>query len=111
MVFQIGFKAVQRSVLCRSRQELSNAYLVAKIGFDTAENEPAKKSKLSKKARYCAALRERVGLLRLAPDGRLLQRLPRFPAHRAGTLSTPEDGPPALTGAKNEESSRSRSMN
>ena len=24
----------------RSRQELSNEYLVAKIGFDTAENEP-----------------------------------------------------------------------
>ena len=92
---------MKSSALCRSRQELSNAYLVAKIGFDTAENEPAKKLKLSKKARYCAALRERVGLLRLAPDGRLLQRLPRFPAHLAGTLSTPEDGPPALTGATN----------
>ena len=26
----------------RSRQALSNAYLVAKIGFDTAENEPSK---------------------------------------------------------------------
>ena len=26
----------------RSRQELSNEYLVAKIGFDTAENEPLK---------------------------------------------------------------------
>ena len=25
--------------LCRSRQALSNAYLVVKIGFDTAENE------------------------------------------------------------------------
>ena len=25
-----------------SRQELSNEYLVAKIGFDTAENEPLK---------------------------------------------------------------------
>ena len=25
---------------CRSRQELSNEYLLAKIGFDTAENEP-----------------------------------------------------------------------
>ena len=24
----------------RSRQELSNEYLIAKIGFDTAENEP-----------------------------------------------------------------------
>ena len=28
--------------LCRSRQALSNAYLVVKIGFDTAENEPPK---------------------------------------------------------------------
>ena len=26
--------------MCRSRQELSNAYLLAKIGVDTAENEP-----------------------------------------------------------------------
>ena len=27
---------------CRSRQELSNEYLIAKIRFDTAENEPLK---------------------------------------------------------------------
>ena len=25
--------------MCRSRRELSNAYLLAKFGFDTAENE------------------------------------------------------------------------
>ena len=31
---------MQRSALCRSRLELSNAYLLAKFGFDTAENEP-----------------------------------------------------------------------
>ena len=31
---------MQRSALCRSRRELSNAYFVAKFGFDTAENEP-----------------------------------------------------------------------
>ena len=30
---------MQRSALCRSRQELSNEYLLAKFGFDTAENE------------------------------------------------------------------------
>ena len=30
------------SALCRSRRELSNEYLLAKIGFDTAENEPLK---------------------------------------------------------------------
>ena len=33
-------KAVQRSALCRSRRELSDEYLLAKIGVDTAENEP-----------------------------------------------------------------------
>ena len=31
-----------RSTFCRSRQELSNAYFLAKFGFDTAENEPSK---------------------------------------------------------------------
>ena len=31
---------VQRNALCRSRRELSNAYFLAKFGFDTAENEP-----------------------------------------------------------------------
>ena len=31
---------MQRSALCRSRRELSNAYLLTKIGVDTAENEP-----------------------------------------------------------------------
>ena len=33
---------MQWSALCRSRRELSNAYLRAKFGFDTAENEPSK---------------------------------------------------------------------
>ena len=28
--------------MCRSRRELSNAYLLEKFGFDTAENEPCK---------------------------------------------------------------------
>ena len=40
-------KAVQRSALCRSRRELSNAYLLAKFGFVTAENEPLKVCLLS----------------------------------------------------------------
>jgi len=35
-------KTVQRSAFCRSRRELSNAYLLANFGFDTAENEPFK---------------------------------------------------------------------
>ena len=29
------------SALCRSRRELSNVCLLAKLGFDTAENEPS----------------------------------------------------------------------
>ena len=28
--------------MCRSRRELSNAYFLAKFGFDAAENEPCK---------------------------------------------------------------------
>ena len=42
----LGFdsKTVHRSALCRSRRELSNEYLLAKFGFDTAENEPCKNS-------------------------------------------------------------------
>ena len=35
---------MQKSALCRSRRELSNEYLLAKFGFDTAENEPCKVS-------------------------------------------------------------------
>ena len=33
--------------MCRSRRELSNEYLLAKFGFDTAENEPCKVCPLS----------------------------------------------------------------
>ena len=31
---------MQRSAFCRSRRELSNEYVLAKFGFDTAGNEP-----------------------------------------------------------------------
>ena len=43
-------RAVQRSALCRSRRELSNAYLLAKFGFDTAENEPCQ---VERGGRFC----------------------------------------------------------
>ena len=43
----LRLQTVQRSPLCRSRRELSNAYLLAKFGFDTAENEPCKVCPLS----------------------------------------------------------------
>ena len=35
-------QAVERSALCRSRRELSNEFLFATFGFDTAGNEPCK---------------------------------------------------------------------
>ena len=38
---------IRFSALCRSRRELSDAYLFAKFGFDTAENEPCKVCPLS----------------------------------------------------------------
>ena len=42
MVFQLDSKGAKACKSCRSRQELSNEYLLAKFGFDTAENEPLK---------------------------------------------------------------------
>ena len=35
----LGLSGAKASKSCRSRQELSNEYLLAKIGVDTAENE------------------------------------------------------------------------
>ena len=46
---------MQRSALCRSQRELSNEYLLAKIGFDTAENEPAKFSQFYRILRRTSA--------------------------------------------------------
>ena len=45
---KLRLQAVQRdsNALCRSRRELSNAYLLARFGFDTAENEPSKVCRL-----------------------------------------------------------------
>ena len=36
----VDSKTVQRSALCRSQREFSNACFLAKFGIDTAENEP-----------------------------------------------------------------------
>ena len=41
MVFLLDFKSAQVCKSFRSRHELSNEYLLAKIGVDTAENEPS----------------------------------------------------------------------
>ena len=44
----LGGKGVRsEATVSRSRRELSNAYLFAKFGFDTAENEPRKVCPLS----------------------------------------------------------------
>ena len=40
LVFLLDSKGTQVFKSGRSRQELSNEYLLANIGFDTAENEP-----------------------------------------------------------------------
>ena len=42
MVFQLDSKGAKACKSCRSRQELSNEYLLAKFGVDTAENKPLK---------------------------------------------------------------------
>ena len=51
---------MQRSALCRSRRELSNEDLLAKFGFDTAENEPCNVCPLSayRSPRFIMAMRE-----------------------------------------------------
>ena len=63
---------MQRSALCRSRRELSNAYFLAKLGFDTAENEPCQVCPIPRNAALKApqppargAARARQGALRL----------------------------------------------
>ena len=57
---------MQRSVLCRSRRELSHEYLLAKFGFDTAENEPLHVCEKIAKVRI--KVRKNVGF-RLAAAG------------------------------------------
>ena len=69
--YTMDSKTVQRSALCRSRRELSNAYLLAKFGFDRAENKPSKAS-LSARPRTPA-----VPFARRPHAG--LQRAPRWP--------------------------------
>ena len=41
---------MQRSALCRSLRELSNAYFLAKFCFDTAENEPSKVCRITRQS-------------------------------------------------------------
>ena len=53
---------MQRSALCRSRRELSNAYLLAKFGFDTTENEPCKVCPIPQRVRLTRAWFPQRGL-------------------------------------------------
>ena len=49
------------SALCRSRRELSNAYFLAKFGFDTAANDPVKFARSPAAHRRLAARSEELG--------------------------------------------------
>ena len=42
VVFRLESQFAKVCKSCRSRQELSNEYLIVKFDFDTAENEPLK---------------------------------------------------------------------
>ena len=54
----------------RSRRELSNAYLLAKFRFDTAENEPCQVCPISRNAGGRRPDRERIGRRVREPPGR-----------------------------------------
>ena len=59
------------SALCRSRRELSNAYLLAKIGVDTAENEPLEvwgENSIQYSLHSLAATHERDRVVSLSPS-------------------------------------------
>ena len=64
---------MQRSALRRSPRELSNAYLLAKFGFDTAENEPSKVCRIPRRRAARRPRRPRRG----RPSGRRPRGLQR----------------------------------
>ena len=72
---------MQRSTLCRSRRELSNAYFLAKFSFDAAENEPCQVCPLPRNATasagedLLAAGQDRPRRRRAAADADLLRRV------------------------------------
>ena len=63
---------MQRTALCRSRRELSNAHLLPKCGFDKAENEPCK---------VCPI-----------PRGAAARKIQAGPAYRCGALEEGGEG-------------------
>ena len=64
---------VQRSALCGSRQELSNAYFLTKFHFDTAENEPCQDCPTEQCSRSA-----RAGRTARWSSARLRGRMPSF---------------------------------
>ena len=77
------FRAVHRSVLCRSWRELSNEYLLftCKFGFDTAENGPLKVcQKLAKSLRM--KVRKNIGRRSRRPRRRRARLLRVRPPRR-----------------------------
>ena len=78
---------MQRSAFCRSRRELSNAYFLAKIGLDTAENEPSLVCPIpsDRDALYQLLSRLSLGSQGTPPTARRRARAgPSAPARRAG---------------------------
>ena len=73
---------MQRSAFCRSRRELSNAYLLTTFGFDTAENEPCKVWPIAALAGSGSGVGERGASAPAA--GASVGSAGRRPARRAG---------------------------
>ena len=66
----------------RSRQELSNEYLLAKCGFDTAENEPSKVWPIPQRVQRggrARVVRDRLAEVRDLLRGHAAERGPRAP--------------------------------
>ena len=66
--------------MCRSRRELSNAYLLAKFGFDTAENEPSEVWPIPRRVQRCLHRRARQRGKRAAAAGAALRRFTSWPS-------------------------------
>ena len=83
------FRAVQRCALCRSRRELSNGYLLAKFGFDTAENEPSQVCPIPRNAAALGgACPSDGGGLRSGTSASRPRRTPRSRASGTSTSAT-----------------------
>ena len=87
---------MQRSALCRSRRELSNAYLLAKFGSDTAENEPSevcpiKWSQKVLKQSLSSAVRLRGEVEHAEPAVPVVVEATTATAGTAGTAEPPQD--------------------